>query len=218
MPFSILPRVQKKLIIFDLDGTLFDTLPDLAPAVNAALAKFGLEPLSEECIRSYIGNGSRNLVMRSLGDSDVPLDEAHKEFLEFYRGHCTLRTTLMPGVSEFLKRDFRAAMFTNKPDAPTKLILAHFGLLGRFEQVLCGDTAPERKPSPAGIFKILEATEVDKADALMVGDDVPDLLAARAAGIDSVMILGGFGRPENLLPLAPERTVGRFADLLALAL
>lgn len=218
MPFSILPAVKKQLIIFDLDGTLFDTLPDLAPAVNAALAKFGLAPLSEERIRSYIGNGSRNLVMRSLGDSGVSLDEAHKEFLEFYRNHCTGKTTLMPGVAEFLKRDFRAAMFTNKPDAPTRLILAHFGLLGRFEQILCGDTAPERKPSPAGIYKILETAGVEKSAALMVGDDVPDLLAARAAGIDSIMILGGFGRRENLLPHAPERTVEYFADLLNLAL
>lgn len=202
--------------IFDLDGTLFDTLPDLAPAVNFVLSTYGLPLLSNETVRSFIGNGSRNLVRRSLGDADVSLDEAHKLFLEYYRDHCTERTLPFPGVLEFLNRDFRCAMFTNKPYASTKRILTHFGLLGRFEMFLCGDTAPARKPDPSGIFQILSQCNVKTCDAIMVGDDTPDLNVAKNAGIESIMILNGFGKAENILPLEPKRTIERFADLLNL--
>lgn len=202
--------------IFDLDGTLFDTLPDLAPAVNFVLSAYGLAPLSNETVRSYIGNGAKNLIRRSLGDSEVSLDDAHRLFLEYYRDHCTERTLPFPGVLEFLKRDFRCAMFTNKPYASTKRILTHFGLLGRFEMFLCGDSAPARKPDPAGIFQILEKCGVLASDAIMVGDDTPDLNVAKNAGIESVMILNGFGKAENILPLEPKRTIEHFSDLLNL--
>lgn len=202
--------------IFDLDGTLFNTLPDLAPAVNYALAQFGLAPLSVETIQGNIGNGSRKLVERSLAGAPVDLDSAHKAFFDYYREHCTERTLPYPGVMEFLQRDFRCAMLTNKPHAPTKKLLAHFGLLGRFETFLCGDTAPQRKPDPSGVRQILEHCGIDPKDAVMVGDDTPDLMVARNAGIEYVMILNGFGKPANILPLEPKHTIEHFADLLNL--
>lgn len=207
---------NRPFFIFDLDGTLFDTLPDLAPAVNYAITKFGLEALSNEKIQSYIGNGSRNLIMRAIGDADVSLDDAHKAFFEYYRVHCTERTLPYPGVLEFLKRDFRCALLTNKPHAPTKRILSHFGLLGRFEMFLGGDTSPARKPDPAGLLQIAKTCGVDLADVIMVGDDTPDLLVSRNAGVRNIMILNGFGKPHNILPLSPERTVEHFKDLLLL--
>ncbi len=210
--------MTKKFFVFDLDGTLFNTLPDLAPAVNVALNTFGLPSLSIEKIQSFIGNGSLNLIRRSLGDAPVPLEKVHLAFFNYYKEHCTERTTLYPGVTEFLKRDFRAALLTNKPILPTRRLLAHFGLLGRFDFVLGGDTAPERKPSPTGILQILAQAQIDKKDAVMVGDDVPDLLAAQNAGIDSVLILGGFGKAENILPHSPACTVEHFSDLLNLFL
>lgn len=205
---------KKKFFIFDLDGTLFDTLPDLAVAVNFTLETFGLSKLSEKTIRSYIGNGSRNLVRRSLGEAPVSLEEAHAVFFDYYKEHCTLHTRFFPGVHELLKKDFRCAILTNKPILPTRLILSHFGILGRFERVLGGDNSPERKPSAEGIFEILARTKIEKEEAVMIGDDVPDLLSARNACIDSILILSGFGKRENILPHLPEVTVEHLIDLL----
>ena len=213
MSFSL---VSKKFFVFDLDGTLFNTLPDLAPAVNVSLQAFGLEPLSYETICSYIGNGSKNLIRRSLGDAPVSLDAAHQVFLDYYKEHCTEKTKIMPGVLDFFKTNKRVALLTNKPILPTKLILSHFGFAGFFESVLGGDTAIEKKPSPQGILQILKNANVRSEDAVMIGDDVPDLLAAKNAGIDSVLILNGFGKRENILPYSPENTVEHFSDLLNL--
>jgi phosphoglycolate phosphatase len=107
-------------------------------------------------------------------------------------------------------------MLTNKPERPTFKLLEHFHLRDRFEFVLCGDTTPERKPSPAGLLKIMESAGVSPAETVMVGDDQPDILAARNAGVDCVTLLCGFGKPHNLLPLKPENTVESYAEMCQL--
>ncbi len=216
---------HKSLIVFDLDGTLFNTLGDLAVAVNYALRYFGLPEHDEQRVRTFIGNGSMKLIERSMGEAAKPenisrtglgVEKVHKVFSDFYWEHCTERTLPNPGVVEFLRNTHaRVAMLTNKPERPTFKLLEHFGLRDRFEFVLCGDTAPERKPSPAGLLKIMESAGVAPAATVMVGDDQPDILAARNAGVDCITLLCGFGKPENLLPLKPEHTVGSYGELWA---
>jgi phosphoglycolate phosphatase len=105
-----------------------------------------------------------------------------------------------------------AAMLTNKPVAPAQKILERFGLENSFATYLCGDTTPERKPSPAGIFEILRQTGITPEKAIMIGDDTPDVLAAKNAGIDCITLFEGFGKAENLLPLAPRYTAGHIKD------
>ena len=214
---------HKKLIVFDLDGTLFNTLGDLAVAVNFALRHFGLPEHDEQKVRSFIGNGSMKLIERSMGEAAQPENVArtgvsvaavHQVYSDFYWEHCLERTVPNPGVIEFLKQsNVRVAMLTNKPLRPSEKILEHFGLRDRFEFVLCGDTTPERKPSPAGLLKILEMAGIDKSQAVMVGDDQPDVLASRNAGVDCITLLCGFGKPVNLLPLQPEYTVESYAEM-----
>ena len=216
---------KKSLVVFDLDGTLFNTLGDLAVAVNYALRHFGLPEHSEEKVRSFIGNGSMKLIERSMGEAalseniartGVTVEKVHKVYSDFYWEHCTERTRPVPGIVEFLNRSkVRVALLTNKPLRPTEKILEHFGLRNRFEFVLCGDTAPERKPSPAGLQKIIEMAGVAREEAVMVGDDQPDILAARNAGVDCIALLCGFGKPVNLLPLHPEHTVNSYQELMA---
>ena len=214
---------KKSLIVFDLDGTLFNTLGDLAVAVNFALHYFGFPEHDEQRVRTFIGNGSMKLVERSMGRAALPeniartgitVEAVHKVYSDFYWEHCTERTLPNPGVVEFLRENsVRVAMLTNKPLRPSEKILDHFGLRDRFEFILCGDTTPERKPSPAGLLKILEMAGVSREDAVMVGDDQPDILAARNAGVDCVTLLCGFGKPHNLLPLKPENTVESYAEM-----
>ena len=103
-------------------------------------------------------------------------------------------------------------MLTNKPVAPAQKILEKFGLENSFATYLCGDTTPERKPSPAGIFEILRQTGIAPEKAIMIGDDTPDILAAKNAGIDCITLFEGFGKAENLLPLEPRYTTGHIKD------
>ena len=217
---------KKSLIVFDLDGTLFNTLGDLAVAVNFALRHFGLPEHDEQRVRTFIGNGSMKLIERSMGEAALPenmartgitVEKVHKVYSDFYWEHCTEGTLPNPGIVEFLRNStVRVAMLTNKPLRPSEKILEYFHLRDRFELILCGDTTPERKPSPAGLLKILEMAGVSREEAVMVGDDQPDILAARNAGVDCLMLLCGFGKPHNLLPLKPENTVESYAEMCRL--
>ena len=217
---------KKSLIVFDLDGTLFNTLGDLSVAVNFGLRHFGLPEHDEQRVRTFIGNGSMKLIERSMGEAALPeniahtgvtVEMVHKVYSDFYWEHCTERTLPNPGVVEFLRNTHaRVAMLTNKPERPTLKLLEHFHLRDRFEFVLCGDTTPERKPSPAGLLKIMETAGVSPAETVMVGDDQPDILAARNAGVDCITLLCGFGKPVNLLPLKPENTVESYAEMCQL--
>ena len=217
---------KKSLIVFDLDGTLFNTLGDLAVAVNYALRHFGLPEHDEQRVRTFIGNGSMKLIERSMGKAALPenmarsgvtVEMVHKVYSDFYWEHCTERTLPNPGIVDFLNNSkARVAMLTNKPLRPSEKILDHFGLRDRFEFILCGDTTPERKPSPAGLLKILEMAGVSCEEAVMVGDDQPDILAARNAGVDCITLLCGFGKPVNLLSLKPENTVESYAEMCQL--
>lgn len=256
---------RKDLFIFDLDGTMFNSLGDLAPAVNYALRQFGIQEISKDNVRSCIGNGSRNLIKRSLasgimfgmgktagepiegksreehldvrdkeavaaileraGFDETKVDEVLKTYSGYYWEHCTEETEPYEGVLEFIDwissgRKI-AAMLTNKPVLPAKKILEKFGLLSEAAQnkisyYLCGDTTPERKPGPGGIYAILKELNVAPEKAVMIGDDTPDVMAAKNAGIDSIICLEGFGRPENLLPLEPKYTIGHIKDLMKL--
>ena len=217
---------KKSLIVFDLDGTLFNTLGDLAVAVNYALRHFGLPEHDEQRVRTFIGNGSMKLIERSMGEAalpenmsrtGIPVEKVHKVYSDFYWEHCTERTDPCPGIVEFLRENpARVAILTNKPLRPTEKILEYFHLRDRFEFILCGDTTPERKPSPAGLLKILEMAGVSRDEAVMVGDDQPDILAARAAGVDCITLFCGFGKPENLSPLNPENVVHSYGELCRL--
>ncbi len=267
---------RKELFIFDLDGTMFNSLGDLAPAVNYALRQFGIQEISKDNVRSCIGNGSRNLIKRSLasgimygagktagepiegksreehldvrdkeavtailesaGFDEAKIDEVLKTYSGYYWDHCTEETEPYEGVLEFIDwivaQGKQAAMLTNKPVLPAKKILEKFGLLSnayaashcaessrkadKIFYYLCGDTTPERKPGPGGIYAILEKLGVAPEKAVMIGDDTPDVMAAKNAGIDSIICLEGFGRPENLLPLEPKYTIRHIKDLLKL--
>ena len=256
---------QKELFIFDLDGTLFNTLGDLAPAVNYAMTQFGLKTHSNDDVRTFIGNGSVNLIRRAVaanfidvklvrnfdevaavlereGFSEEKIKEIHKVYSEFYWEHCTENTEPYEGVVELLQRIAAinrnrdcaennakgtngngycagtkcATMLTNKPVAPAQKILEKFGLENSFATYLCGDTTPERKPSPAGIYEILRQTGIAPEKAIMIGDDTPDVLAAKNAGIDCITLFEGFGKAENLLPLEPRYTAGHIKDFAEL--
>lgn len=190
-----------KAILFDLDGTLVDSAPDIAAAVNELLAGRSLPPLTVVQVKSMIGNGVEKLVERAFATSGTPLsgaelEDANREMAPIYRRHTTQLTRLMPGAAEALAQlhvaGIRMGVATNKPQVATREILLHFGLLERLGAIVGGDAVTRKKPAPDALLLALDQLGTEPRDAFMVGDSVTDVEAARAAGMPVVIVRGGY--------------------------
>ena len=207
--FSAKESRWPRAILFDLDGTLIDSAPDLCASVNDLLAQDSLPPLSREAVRGMIGHGVRKLVERAYAFSGrtLPtiigtpmqgetLDGATDRMMEIYGRQLTRHTTLMPGAMEMVvayhMAGVKIGVVTNKPEAFTREILGHFGLLALVDVVVGGDTGPLRKPAPDMLEHALLQVGVSPLHALMVGDSPADTDAARAAGVASIAVGGGY--------------------------
>ena len=188
-------------ILFDLDGTLVDSAPDIAAATNELLATRGLSPLSLPEIKAMIGDGVRKLIERAFAASGNPLsgielDKANEAMKPIYLRHVTGLATLMPGVREALVHFHKAGMamgvVTNKPQVAAREVLLHFGLTEFFGVIVGGDAVSHQKPAPDGLLLALDRLRAEPGNALMVGDSVADAGAARAAGVAVVLVHGGY--------------------------
>jgi len=202
------------LLIFDLDGTLIDSRLDLAQAVNATRRHMGKEPLSNERVYSYVGNGAPVLIRRAMGEAstEAELQEALEFFLEYYGAHDMDFTRLYPGVQESLDRlkaaGKRMAVLTNKPVRMSRHIVEGLGVAGHFFQVYGGNSFEFKKPNPIGVEALMKEAGADRASTLMVGDSSVDVQTARNAGIPCCGVTYGF-QPETLADPAPELVVDR---------
>lgn len=209
------------LLVFDLDGTLLESLPDLHEAVNLALADHGLPRRTEDEVRRAIGEGARVLIARSVpqGTSDESVDAVWASFRTHYNRVCTHRSHLLPGVTAFL--DARAsdpvaprmAILTNKPQEPTDLLVRHFGLDRWIHRTLGGDTPLGRKPDPSGLRDIMQGFDATPETTLFVGDGPADLAVAAAAGVRAILLDTGYGRREELDDLPRWKEVADFHAL-----
>ena len=183
---------MKTGILFDLDGTLLNTLEDLCDATNAALRQFGCPERSLEEIRSFIGNGARNQIRLSLpGKADDPdVDAVLAWYKDYYGAHCQIKTAPYPGIMEALKElagEYPVAIVSNKPDAAVKKLCAeHFpGILALGESPAC-----PRKPAPDMVFQAMAAIGAERC--IYVGDSEVDVLTAKNAGVSCISVLWGF--------------------------
>lgn len=207
--------MEPQLLIFDLDGTLIDSRKDLAAAANHMRAHYGLEPLALETISSYVGDGVRKLVERSLQGADEDVDEALRINKEFYFANLTVHTYLYDGVSEGLKQlaaaGHKIALLTNKPGDPSRSILDYYGLSDYFCSIVGGGDVPNLKPHPEGIVRICETAEMDLSEAWMIGDHHTDLASAENAGTKSAFVQYGFGNEDVY---KPDTYFASFSDLV----
>lgn len=203
-------------LMLDLDGTLVDSVPDLAAAINRMLAARGLAPYSEPEIKAMVGDGTPKLVERAFAGRPAPEDSsAHADFLADYAAHTTDVTRPFPGVPETLARlsktGWRLVVCTNKPEAPARTLLANLGLLPFFATIGGGDSYPFRKPDPRFLDATLQAAGADKKRAIMVGDHPNDVNGAAGIGIPSIFAAWGYS------PLAAgshaTATATHFTDL-----
>lgn len=196
-----------RLAMFDLDGTLVDSVPDLAAAVDRMLVQLGRAPAGIERVRLWIGNGAPVLVRRALaGDmrhDGVDAAEAEAALALFMQAYADSHglTRVYPGVVETLdwlrERDVQLALITNKPARFLPELLADKGLDGYFRWIVGGDTLPQQKPDPAALHWVMAQAGVMAEEALFVGDSRNDVLAAKAAGVACVALSYGYnhGRP-----------------------
>jgi len=206
------------LIIFDLDGTLIDSRHDLANAVNATLRYMDREPLTNERVYSYVGNGAPVLVRRALGEgaTDAEVAKALEFFLSFYADHDLDYTRLYPGVRETLDRlrdaGKRMAVLTNKPVRMSRHIVDGLGVAPYFFQVYGGNSFETKKPDPMGVEALRKEAGSARETTLMVGDSSVDVLTARNAGIPCCCVTYGF-QPDSLADPAPDRLIDHMEQL-----
>jgi phosphoglycolate phosphatase len=208
-----------KAIIFDLDGTLIDSVADLANSVNHTLAKIGLPVHTTEEIRSYVGDGVQKLIKRSLGQTHLDkFDDAFAIFMEHYGSHCTDNTFLYQGVDETLPelaQNYLLAVLTNKSVKFSLNILQALEVETYFNQVLGGDSFSTKKPDPEGIFYLADKWSIDPVNEMvMVGDHATDIEVGRRAGCKTVFIEGGIGEKRGLIPDLVIHSITELPNLL----
>ncbi|MHC3751096.1 phosphoglycolate phosphatase [Stutzerimonas stutzeri] len=214
-----------RLVMFDLDGTLMDSVPDLAAAVDKMLMLLGREPAGIERVRDWVGNGSRVLVRRALagqldhdGVADELADEALALFMQAYAGGHEL-TTVYPGVRDCLdwlrERRVKLAIITNKPAQFIEPLLEEKGLAGYFDWLVGGDTLPQQKPDPAALFWVMDKAGVAPSESLFVGDSRNDVRAAKAATVRCVALTYGYNHGEPIADEQPALVLDDLRELVA---
>ena len=219
--------MDKQLLIFDFDGTLIDSVPDLADATNAMLTTLGKETYPISTIRNWVGNGSRMLVERALvgkievleGELTVEeADHAEQVFFDAYKNISGSKTVAYPDVDSGLKKlkaaGYTLALVTNKPIRFVPKILQSFGWQDLFSEVLGGDSLPLKKPDPAPLLHVCEALNVTPAQAVMIGDSRNDILAGQNANIDTLGLSYGYNYGQDIRELNPTAAFDHFAALV----
>ena len=211
-------------VLFDLDGTLVDTAPEIADAINATLRRLGRGAVPAAQVRDWIGQGTRETLRKALEHAAVPgsdgaaLDAAWPGFELDYGETCGTCSALYPGVRPGLERlraqGRRLALVTNKEGAFAHRVLARHELCAHFDVVVAGDSLPVRKPDPAVVRHVIQTLGVDPRETLLVGDSAADVELARRAGIAVWAVRYGYHRGELTGRLRPDRWVDRI-DVVA---
>ena len=214
---------RPEMVLIDVDGTLVDSVPDLAYCVDAMMRELGLPERGETRVRQWVGNGVERLVQRALinqldGQPDeVLFAEALPVFEALYRDNTSKRSCLYPGVQEAL--DFikttgvRMGCVTNKASQFTLPLLKDLGVHDYFEIIICGDMLDRKKPDPMPLLHAAEHLETRPSASLMIGDSMSDVKAARAAGFQIVCMSYGYNHGEDIRDYNPDAVVDSMAEI-----
>ncbi|HEY9051596.1 MAG TPA: phosphoglycolate phosphatase [Gammaproteobacteria bacterium] len=211
------------MVLIDVDGTLVDSVPDLAYCVDEMMKQLAMPVRGEERVRQWVGNGVERLVRRALinqldGEPDEALfQKALPIFEALYRENTSKRSCLYPGVKEaldFLRTtDVRLGCVTNKAAQFTLPLLKDLGISDYFELVVCGDTLPKKKPDPLPLLHAAEKLGATPSESLMLGDSQSDVKAARAAGFNIVCMSYGYNHGEDIRNYNPDAVVDSMDEI-----
>lgn len=216
------------LMLFDLDGTLVETAPEIMDAVNDTLSRFALPLVTQTQVNDWIGHGTRELMVKALVQvtGSTPEQVRTSKLLGkimpvydgFYARRCGTRSQPYPHVRETLQalraKGVKLAVVTNKEGHYTQVVLAVHQLQGLFDAVVSGDTLPTKKPNPAGVQQCLSQFGVPPARALFVGDSSIDAATARAAGVPVWLLPYGYNMGQSVQACGPDRVIKDFSELL----
>jgi len=209
------------LLVFDLDGTLVDSAPDLLATLDAIMPRYGFKALADPTMRDGIGHGARHLIQFGLHRQRAEVDEAtldrmHRDFLVYYESNICVESRLYPGVVALLDRfaaaGWRFAVCTNKLEGLSRHVLAALGIEDRFAAIGGGDTFPTRKPHPAHLLQTIAAAGASRTNSVMLGDSRPDVETARGAGVPMIGVSYGY-TPVPMAELGPDLLIDSFDDL-----
>ena len=218
--------LNKNTLLFDLDGTLVDSVPDLAFAINQMLIELESPPFNQEIIRGWVGNGASILVQRALsGNTDISpsldnnqVKKALAIFYRVYQSHSCVETRLYPNVLETLvtlkKRGYQLALITNKPERFIAPIIQGLGLNNLFELIIGGDTLEKRKPDPLPLHYACKQLSVKVEQCVMVGDSKNDILAAKSANMQSIALTYGYNYGEDIAQYQSELVIDNLSEML----
>ncbi len=205
------------MVLIDVDGTLVDSVPDLAYCVDEMMRRLGLPPHGEDKVRNWVGNGVERLVRRALvgqleGEPDAALfEQAYPIFLELYAENTAKRSRLYPGVPEGLawlrSAGYTLGCVTNKAARFTEPLLAELGIADYFGIIISGDSLPRKKPDPLPLLHAADFFGVGPQESLMVGDSVSDVKAARAAGFQIVCMSYGYNHGQDIRDSHPDAVI-----------
>jgi phosphoglycolate phosphatase len=206
--------------LFDLDGTLIDTAPDIDAALNHCLQQAGLNGVEQSLTRHWVGHGSRMLISQALQHQHVAekdIDALLPEFLAYYKNNIATHSQIYPGVIDTLQamknRNAKLAVVTNKLTELSMPLLEQIGMLEYFDLVVCGDTAGAAKPDPAPVNLCLDTFSIAREAALFVGDSDTDVKAAQAAGVAVVCMRDGYNHGVDVTTLGADGVIDHFTEL-----
>ncbi|HNE59482.1 MAG TPA: phosphoglycolate phosphatase [Ottowia sp.] len=208
-----------RAVLFDLDGTLMETAPELTDALNDTLRRHDLPAVDEARVRGWIGDGARALLAKAFahaGATPAAANAAWPGFHRDYSARCGTRSSLFPGARELLARlskaGIRTALLTNKESAFAHRLLARHDLASAFDLIVAGDTLAVKKPDPGVVMHALQKLHIEPGQALLLGDSLTDVRTARAAGIAVRIVRHGYPQGELAGADAPDAFIDHFDD------
>ncbi|MBI4341634.1 MAG: HAD-IA family hydrolase [Candidatus Omnitrophica bacterium] len=211
---------MKRLIVYDLDGTLVDTLQDITNAANHMLKRLQRPPLAAERVRRFVGRGVAQLVAECLATDDAQrITEGLAIYRAHYREHLVDHSRLYPGARELLEhfRNRAQAVITNKPNPDSRELLRRLGVADYFLDIIGGDGPYPKKPDPAALQSTMERASASADETLLIGDSPIDVETGRRAGVPTVTVSHGLADAAELAAAHPDLAVDDFGELLGLA-
>ena len=208
---------KKKLVVYDLDGTLVDTAEDITRAANHMIKEMGRRALSREAVSRFVGKGLHHLIKSCLGtENPKEIERGAKIYRAYYAAHMMDHSRLYPGVRECL--DYFSgrsqAVVTNKPNPFSRELLEALGVAGYFMEIVAGDSGYSKKPSPEAFFSLMKKAGAGAGETLFIGDSPVDIETGRNAGVVTWVVSHGFSSAEELKCHTPDALFNNFHDLI----